>query len=208
MRPLLENDTATSDLTFLLEWVRNPLRTGAVTSSGRDLARAMADPLDPAQPGLVVELGPGTGAMTQALVDRGFPADRLLLVETSPDFRRLLRRRFPGVGVVDGDAFALKRILAAEGRPKLQGVVSSLPLLTQPPAKRLQLLHDAFDAMEPGRPFVQFTYVLRSPIPLIEGIEASRSRRIWRNLPPATVWTYVRRTVEAPYVALSAGLGG
>jgi phosphatidylethanolamine/phosphatidyl-N-methylethanolamine N-methyltransferase len=180
---------------FLKSWLENPLKTGAVAPSGKLLAQRMAAIVDPKAPGPVVELGPGTGPVTQALLQRGVPPERLFLVEYSKDFAKLLRERFPGVTVIQGDAYALKTTLAGQVQLPLTAVISSLPLLTRPERQRGRLLEEAFDLMVPGGPFVQFTYMNNSPVPLSGDFEANVSRRIWKNLPPARIWTYRRPTI-------------
>ena len=96
---------------FIRTWFENPVGTGAVSPSGRFLARAMARAVDPANPGPIVELGPGTGPVTDALIARGVAPERLVLVEFDPDFCRLLRQRYPAATVVQGDAYDLAATL-------------------------------------------------------------------------------------------------
>ncbi len=180
---------------FLKSWLENPLKTGAVAPSGKELARRMAAVVDPMWQGPVVELGPGTGPVTQALLQRGVAPERLFLVEYSRDFAKLLRERFPGVTVIEGDAYALKGTLEGHITQPLAAVVSSLPLLTRPEKQRSRLLNEAFNLMIPGAPFVQFTYMNNSPVPLTGDFDAQVSKRIWKNLPPARVWTYRRPTI-------------
>jgi phosphatidylethanolamine/phosphatidyl-N-methylethanolamine N-methyltransferase len=181
------------DARFLKNWLKNPLRMGAVTPSGPILARKMASYVDPNGTGPVIELGPGTGPMTAALVARGIDPSRLVLVEYSIEFCRLLRERYPQATVVHGDAYTLSRTLAGKLREPADAVVSGLPLVTRPEPVRLKLLHDAFTLMRPGAPFVQFTYSVVSPIPLKgAAFSAEPSERVWRNIPPARVWVYRR----------------
>ena len=177
---------------FLKSWIERPLLTGAVMPSSPALARMMASYVDPAVPGPVVELGPGTGPVTEALVRRGVATERLVLVEFNPSFCGLLRSRFPGATIVQGDAYDLPRALRGLRAPA-SAIVSSLPLLTKPEEKRRDLLDDAFRLMRPNAPFIQFTYSVVSPIPLKRGgIDAQVSPRVWLNLPPARVWVYRR----------------
>jgi phosphatidylethanolamine/phosphatidyl-N-methylethanolamine N-methyltransferase len=178
---------------FLKNWLKNPLRVGAVMPSGPVLARRMASYVDPAGTGPVIELGPGTGPMTQALIERGVDPSRLVLVEYSPDFCRLLRDRFPKATVVQGDAYALKKTLAGHLSTPADALVSGLPLMTRPEPLRLRLVQESFDLLKPGAPFIQFTYSVVSPVPLKSAdFSAEPSERIWRNIPPARVWVYRR----------------
>ena len=164
---------------------------GAVMPSGRLLARTMAHYVDTHGTGPVVELGPGTGAITNALVERGVDQKRLVLVEYNPGFCALLRDRYPQAKVVQGDAYRLRDTLWNVLGAPAAAVVSGLPLVTKPMLTRLKLVRDAFAALSPGAPFVQFTYSVVPPIPKsLPGVTTEASERIWMNLPPARVWVY------------------
>ena len=182
---------------FIRAWFDNPLTTGAVSPSGRFLAAAMARHIDPLGEGLVVELGPGTGPVTQALIRRGILPERLVLIEYDAAFCQLLERRFPGATVIQGDAFRLRETLAGKIDRPVSAVVSSLPLLNMPDNQRLDLLADAFALMPPDGRFVQFTYGLASPMPkkpkggrAVVAFTSEVSAQVWLNLPPARVWVY------------------
>ena len=179
------------EVRFIRSWLEKPLSTGAVTPSGRILARTMARSVEPELPGPVVELGPGTGPVTEALVAHGVDPARLVLVEFNPTFCQLLRARFPTAAVLQGDAYSLKHVLDDLPRQPAAAVVSGLPMFTKPVRQRLRLLPDALALMRPGAPFMQFTYAVVQPIPRVfDGVQAEASERIWMNLPPARVWVY------------------
>ena len=179
---------------FIKTWFEKPLVTGAVSPSGRFLARTMAQYVDPAIPGPVIELGPGTGPVTEALIDRGIAPERLVLVEFEPHFCKLLARRYAGVRIVQGDAYRLAETLRGALDCPAAAIVSSLPLRTRPERHRLALLADAFRLLQPGAAFVQFTYGIASPMPRrggrAPGFHAEVSPPVWLNLPPARVWVY------------------
>jgi phosphatidylethanolamine/phosphatidyl-N-methylethanolamine N-methyltransferase len=178
---------------FLRSWLERPLVVGAVMPSGKALARTMAAFVDPRIPGPVIELGPGTGPVTDALVRRGVAQDRLVLVEYSPDFCQLLKRRYPKATIVQGDAYDLAETLSGVLAEPAAATVSSLPLFTKPMDQRLDLLEAAQAVMHPEAPFIQFTYAVVPPIPVrSEAYRARASNRIWRNLPPARVWVYTK----------------
>ncbi len=179
------------EVRFLRSWIEKPLHMGAVMPSGRLLARTMAQYVDTRSDGPVVELGPGTGAITSALIERGVDQSRLVLVEYNPGFCALLRDRYPHAKVVQGDAYALRDSLRKVLTAPASAVVSGLPLVTKPMLTRLKLIRDAFSALAPGAPFVQFTYSVAPPIPKsLPGVSTEASERIWMNLPPARVWVY------------------
>jgi phosphatidylethanolamine/phosphatidyl-N-methylethanolamine N-methyltransferase len=179
------------EVRFLRSWIEKPLHMGAVMPSGRVLARTMAQYVDIDSDAPVIELGPGTGAITNALIAHGVDQKRLVLVEYNPGFCALLRDRYPQATVVQGDAYALRDSLWNVLKAPASAVVSGLPLVTKPMLTRLKLIRDAFVAMAPGSPFVQFTYSVAPPIPKsLPGVSTEASDRIWMNLPPARVWVY------------------
>ena len=181
------------EVRFIRTWIEKPLAIGAVTPSSRALARTMAGYIDPSRPGPIIELGPGTGPVTEALLAQGIEPSRLVLVEFDPTFCRLLRNRYPAATVVQGDAYSLGRLLTGLLRQPAAGVVSGLQLFTKPLRMRLRLLFEAFALMAPGAPFVQFTYNAVPPIPKwLDRVSAEASERIWMNIPPARVWVYRR----------------
>ena len=176
---------------FIRSWIERPLSIGAVKPSSKMLARTMARYVDPHSEGPVVELGPGTGPVTEALVAAGIAPARLVLLEFNPTFCRILRARYPEATLVQGDAYSLRSVLEKLLLQPAAAFVSGLPLVTKPMATRERLLRDAFDLMQPGAPFVQFTYSVTSPLPTrLGGFSAQASERIWMNLPPARVWVY------------------
>ncbi len=176
---------------FLRSWLEKPLMTGAVAPSGKALARTMASYVDPTAQGPVIELGPGTGPVTEALVNRGIEQERLVLVEFNTDFCKLLTKRFPRATIVQGDAYALDETLSGILDTPASGVVSSLPLFTRPLAQRIALLQRAQALIAPQAPFIQFTYAVIPPIPKRPGsFTMAGSSRVWRNIPPARVWVY------------------
>jgi phosphatidylethanolamine/phosphatidyl-N-methylethanolamine N-methyltransferase len=153
------------EMQFIRSWIEKPLSTGAVMPSSRVLARAMARYVDPRSQGPVIELGPGTGPVTQALVRQGVDPGRLILVEFNPDFCRLLRTRYPAATVVQGDAYRLRSLLESYVDEPAAAVVSGLPLVTKPLRTRVRLISDAMTLLATGAPFVQFTYAMLPPIP-------------------------------------------
>ncbi len=184
------------EVRFLKTWFDKPLMTGAVAPSSPALGRLMASHVDPAIPGLVVELGPGTGVVTQALIDRGVEPSRIAAIEYSEPFFTLLRQRFADVHFVHGDAYHMRQSLGEllTGKEPVAAVVSSLPLFTRPLPERVRLLDECLDLMPPGAPFIQFSYALVPPVAHGAGrFEIERTGWVVMNLPPARVWIYRRK---------------
>lgn len=180
------------EVRFLRSWIEKPLHVGAVMPSGKVLARTIAQYVDTQSAGPVVELGPGTGAITDAMIAHGVDPKRLVLVEFDPKFCALLRERYPQAAIIQGDAYHLETTLSSLTEAA-SAIVSGLPLVTKPMLTRLKLIRDAFARLIPGGPFIQFTYSVVPPIPKsLPGVQTQASERIWMNLPPARVWVYRR----------------
>ncbi len=181
------------EVRFLCNWMGRPLTTGAVSPSGKALTKLMASFVDPADPRPVVELGPGTGVVTKALLDRGVAPERLVSIEFNPDFCALLRKRFAGVSIIEGDAYTLGETLKGTVDGEISAVVSSLPLFTRPFEMRRALILEALDRMPAGRPLIQFSYALVPPVPAEPGrFTVEHTHWVVMNLPPARVWLYRR----------------
>jgi phosphatidylethanolamine/phosphatidyl-N-methylethanolamine N-methyltransferase len=184
---------------FLKRWLRRPLALGAFLPSGPFLSEAIAQATLSAMKsytGHVIELGAGTGEVTKALLAAGIPANRLALVEREPEFTAFLRRHFRGLKIIEGDAARLPRLLAANAIDRVATVVSGLPLLSLPGEVVHGIVHGVFETLPRGAAMVQFTYGPTPPVPrsLRQDLHlvALNSRRIWRNVPPAVVWTFTR----------------
>lgn len=184
---------------FLKRWLRQPFAMGAVVPSGKLLTAAVARTTVAelqGRSGHVIELGAGTGEVTKALLAAGIEPQRLAVVELDPELADYLRGRFRGPDILHGDAADLPKLLAANGIDDVAVVVSSLPLLSLPADVVNHIVEGTFAVLPRGAALVQFTYGPNPPVPrdLRERLKlASKSgRRIWRNVPPAVVWTFRR----------------
>jgi len=178
---------------FLREWLANPQRTGAVAPSSPKLAAAMARwlPRDPES--FVLELGPGTGAITDALLKRGLREDRLVAIEHNPALASHLRKRFPRAHIITGDAWQLDELLR-EHSPvigSVGAVISSLPLLNFPKEKADALAQKIRAILEPRGRWVQYSYhITQSRCRGGEEFRLLASKIVWLNFPPARVHVF------------------
>ncbi|WP_246197543.1 class I SAM-dependent methyltransferase [Pseudoxanthomonas sacheonensis] len=188
--------------TFFRIWISNPLRVAAVAPSGSALAGLMTKELS-AESGPVLELGPGTGVFTRALLAQGLRECDLTLIEHDSGFANLLRLRFPAAHVHHADAARLARSGLLEDRV-VGGVVSGLPLLSMSQRKVMAILSGTFDSMRPGASFYQFTYGPNCPVPhrILDrlGLKATRIGRTLLNVPPASVYRISRRSPRRQYL--------
>ncbi|EPE93902.1 phospholipid N-methyltransferase PmtA [Rhizobium grahamii] len=182
------------EIEFLKGWKRDRTAVGAITPTSVVTARKMASVIDSSSGLPVLELGPGTGVITKQILALGVRPKDLVSVEYSPEFCRHLRQEFSEVDVRCGDAFALDLVLGPERDAKFDCVISAVPLLHLPPDKRLSLILDLLERVPNGRPVVQITYGLLSPVvALPAGYEVRHLAFMMRNIPPAQLWTYRKR---------------
>ena len=172
---------------FLSELARRPKQMGCVWPSSGTLGEAMARWLPEGGQDPILELGPGTGAVTRKLIEAGLPEDRLVAVEMSERMAGILRKQFPKARIVAGDALELDRMFAGT---RFGAVFSSLPLKAFSPVQ-VQRVSDAIHAvLLPGAPWVQYTYQLINGHAPAKTFRAVHSRIVWQNLPPAKVSAY------------------
>lgn len=186
-------------LPFFRAWTEDPRRVASIIPSSRALADLITREIS-AETGTVLELGPGTGVFTRALLDRGVRETDLTLVEAGDSFAELLGDRFPQARVVRMDAAGLLRTRLFDEKPA-GAVVSGLPLLSMSPRKVMAILSGAFAQLREGGAFYQFTYTPRCPIPRAVldrlGLSAGRVGLALFNIPPAVVFRVTRLTPAA-----------
>jgi len=143
---------------FYLGWLRNPGKIGAIAPTSVGMAQKMASLVRPDNGLPVLELGPGTGVITRAILERGVNPKDLHSIEYSKGFLPGLRQRYPGVNFIHDDAFEISRIARDLGIEKFDTIVSALPLLNFTAQRRAELVDAMLDLLAPGRPMVQFSY--------------------------------------------------
>ncbi len=174
---------------FIGQLLKKPHQVVALAPSSRALSAEMAATLDPAG-GPVIELGAGTGRITQAIVDRGVPVEKIHSIEMNPTFCDRLRADFPGLNVYQMSAGDVGD-LPIEGA---QAVVSGLPLLSMPYDLQNAILTGTFKQVGAAGSYIQFTYGPKPPVKAeireTMGLTWTTSRKIWGNLPPARVYRF------------------
>ena len=189
---------------FWRRWFSNPMAVGAVAPSAPGLARRMAREVVRGEGEVVVELGPGTGTVTRALIEWGVPEDSLILIERDAEMHGFLVEQFPDATVIHGDATKLGEVLPRQWKGRVSTVVSSLPLLGFSADRRARIADAAFSAMTDHGRLVQYTYSpfcpLRRAAPHIHG---QRTGFAALNLPPATVWRYTSSRSASSHSASS-----
>ncbi|GLS31970.1 phosphatidylethanolamine N-methyltransferase /phosphatidyl-N-methylethanolamine N-methyltransferase [Mesorhizobium albiziae] len=181
------------ELRFFKGWIDKPKAVGSIVPTSSVTARRMASVIDPNSGLPVLEVGPGTGVITRAILARGIKPENLHAVEYSEDFVRHLRKHYPGVDVIQGDAFDLDKTLGDKRDMIFDSVVSGVPLLNFPVTQRIAYLEGLLKRIPAGRPVVQLTYGPLSPIPAGRGnYTVKHFDFVIRNIPPTQLWIYRR----------------
>jgi len=181
------------EILFLKRWLAHPLKVGSVLPSSPALGKLVARNTSCGPDQAVVELGAGTGSITKALLRAGIPPERLFLVEIDRDMAAFLRREFPGLTVIEGDAGRLPELLPPEWRGRIGTVISGIPMITLPIEIQQRIIDAGFAVMAPGGQMLQYTYSLVSPWPERKlRVKGRRCGLAVANVPPAWVWSYGR----------------
>ncbi|ESX80433.1 class I SAM-dependent methyltransferase [Mesorhizobium sp. M0027] len=181
------------ELKFFKGWIDKPKAVGSIVPTSSITARKMASIVDPKSGLPVLEVGPGTGVITRAILAQGIKPENLYAVEYSTDFVRHLRQLYPGVNVIEGDAFNLDATLGDKRDLVFDSVISGVPLLNFPVAQRIAYVESLLDRIPAGRPIVQLTYGPLSPIPPGRGdYTVEHFHFVIRNIPPTQLWIYRR----------------
>ncbi len=177
---------------FLREAITHPSTMGALFPSSKKLANALAQQIPPNSPGLIIELGAGTGAITAALLQQKTSAHELIVIERSPKLAEHLIQRFPNVNVIQGDAGHLNQLLKSTPTP-VQAIVSSLPLRSLPSSSIKKIGQEINQVLQKGGVFIQYTYSLwGKPLVPSSHLKLIRRQWVWRNLPPAQIDVFCR----------------
>jgi phosphatidylethanolamine/phosphatidyl-N-methylethanolamine N-methyltransferase len=181
------------ELKFFKGWIDKPKAVGSIVPTSSTTARKMASVVNPMSGLPVLEVGPGTGVITRAILAHGVKPENLYAVEYSPDFVRHLRQLYPGVNVIEGDAFNLDATLGDKSGLTFDSVISGVPLLNFPVEQRVAYVESLLDRIPTGRPVVQLTYGPLSPIPPGRGdYTVEHFHFVIRNIPPTQLWIYRR----------------
>lgn len=198
------NNCYAETIGFFRAWLRNPLRIAAIAPSGAALAKLMTSEIS-SETGPVIELGPGTGAFTRALVARGVSEPKLALIEFEVKFAAALRERFPKAVIYRMDAARLSSVELFDGRPA-GAVISGLPLLSMPVDQVTMIMTAAFQKMKPDASFYQFTYGPRCPVrPAVMkklDLVAERVGGTLANIPPAAVYRIRKIPIGKPAIGM------
>jgi len=187
---------------FLQAFVANPRTVGAILPSSEDLARAMIHELRLGERDTLLELGPGTGALT-AHIRRILPRpDAYLGIDREPGFIEILEERFPDLRFVPGDAEEAERLCRDHGLAPPRVILSGLPFASMRRHEQERILANVARLLSDGGTFRTFQYIHGYVLPSaarfrrhterVLGTSAHLSAPLFANLPPAYVLTWER----------------
>ena len=162
--------------------------SSAVPSSRQMVSRILRH-VDFSRPGTIVELGAGTGPVTEQIIERLRPFQRFVAVESDPDFCEILRRRFPSTTLLQMDASRIAEPLSSMGIHRVDYVLSGLPTPNLPGRAAVRLWRWLLKSLAPDGVFVQITVA-----PLVYRAFYNRLfhsveyQMVWRNFPPGGVY--------------------
>jgi phosphatidylethanolamine/phosphatidyl-N-methylethanolamine N-methyltransferase len=181
--------TLADNFRFLRALIARPKDVGAIMPSSPALAEAIAREIDP-KAGPVLEIGPGTGVISAAILARGVAPELLTLLEYDEDLAQHLAARFSKSRVFQGDAFDLDATLGKPNGSPFGAIVSGIPLLNHAMARRQAFMADLVSRLMPGSPLIQFSYGPQAPVVPPPGYSVTRAASVLANIPPAKVWVY------------------
>lgn len=178
---------------FLKKFLDKGTTISAAVPSSRALVKGVLKPIDFSKPSTIIELGAGTGAVTEEILERLRPHHRFAAVENDHDFCEVLRRRFPEVNILETDATRIREPLAHIGLHKVDYVVSGLPTPNLPRKAAARMWQWLRQSLAPDGLFLQITVA-----PLIYRgfyerlFESVEYRMVWWNIPPGGVYVCKR----------------
>ena len=194
------------NLLFIKRAIRNPKALGAIMPSSRQLARFIARHLEREDSEYIVEVGAGTGRFTDTFIKSGVPPEKLIVVELDKELANYLKRRFPKVLIIHGDASQLSQILPEEVVGRVRTIVSGIPMVNLSRQQQISIVSSCFSVISDNGKLLQFTYTPISPIPSrVLQLTSKMIGYVFLNLPPANIWSYRRlaNTVVVPKKAFS-----
>lgn len=180
-------------LLFFKRVLKNPRALGALAPSSRALSNFICRHVEATTDSYVVEIGAGTGRFTRALLHSGVSPAQVFVVEMDAELCNFLKRHFPQVTVINGDATHLMHILPPHVIGKVSTVISGIPLVNLSESVQAGIAGACFSVLAEGGQMLQFTYGPVSPLSSRKlGLHKKRLGHVLWNFPPAVIWSYKR----------------
>jgi phospholipid N-methyltransferase len=172
---------------FFYKFLCNPQRVGSITPSSKFLVEHMAKQVDWQHARSIVELGAGTGVLTQKIAEHKHPDCKVLIVERDLEMRKKLEQLYPDFHFSSNaaDFYAQFRLL---GMNQADGIFSGLPFANFSGEEQEKILSEIVQALKPNGEFIAFQYSLQMKRKLAEKFGRVRISFVPLNIPPAFVY--------------------
>lgn len=179
---------------FIKEFIKSPGSVGSICPSSTELASSLINAVpDNNDNGLIVDLGAGSGVVTEQLIKTGVSPKSIIAVEKSSGFIRIFNKRCPGIPLIISDACSLENILF-QYKPecRIKAIISSLPLRSLQSHVVTRIMREILRVLRMrGGIFIQYTYALWKRCSLQQyGFKPFSAHIVYGNLPPAKVESY------------------
>ena len=184
-------------MSFLKEFIKHPFEMGAFAETSPRMSRVMAEAAELAKRSTVVELGPGKGVITEAIVPRLAPDATFLTIEVNKNLTEYMNRHYPDVQTYHGVAQDLPKFLKESGKKNCDAIISGIPWAVMPVKEQEALMKTLYDTLEPGGVFVAIAYLSGLHAPSGRTFrklmkrhfkDVGTTRVVWTNLPPALAY--------------------
>ncbi len=181
------------NVVFFKSLLKSPLKTGAFFPSSKNLALSISSFVEmPAEDEYIIELGAGTGRLTSAILSRGIPESKLIILEMQPSLVKFLKKKFPQTMVIEGNASEMIKLLPEHVIGKISTIVSGIPMVNLRFQEQQAIVQSCKSVMKQGGVLLQFTYRPGSPLPSNKlGLRQRYLGHVLMNMPPAAIWEYM-----------------
>ncbi len=184
-------------LKFLTQFITHPTKTGAILPSSDELCDLMADLAGIPKVSTIVEFGPGTGVITEKVMQKKSKNATFFAMEINEAFVEATKKRCPDAIVYKSSATEAMKHLEMHGKSGCDVILSSLPWLTFNGDMQQTLLDTIYETLNPGGKFLTYAYVPGLIFPAAWRLKnklfgrfdkVTRSKIVWKNVPPAFIY--------------------
>ena len=192
MKNIIKMDEFVHQSIWYKNLLENPTEIAALFPCSTETGKLMTAHLEGMDEGYILELGSGMGAITECILQRQVPEDKLILIEKNEDFADYLSHKYRNANVFAEDAANAKTLLEAQGICEVRHIVCSLPFVIMQQEQQLSILDVIFKLLHPQGCVSIVTYFIRCPISKKVLDQYNKSSELFgftmKNIPPAYVY--------------------
>ena len=192
MKNIIKMDEFVHQSIWYKNLLENPTEIAALFPCSTETGKLMTAHLEGMDEGYILELGSGMGAITECILQRQVPEDKLILIEKNKNFADYLSQKYRNANVFAEDAANAKTLLEAQGICEVRHIVCSLPFVIMQQEQQLSILDVIFKLLHPQGCVSMVTYFIRCPISKKVLDQYNKSSELFgftmKNIPPAYVY--------------------